>query len=195
MDHPHLRHRTTSATAAHPPPRGARDQARRSPAPRQHERQPPPWRFLSRPTTHHASAHSSTVGGSPRGEEVGDLLPSGARPDSRSARHQPDGDRLAVAVARVARGGLDRVPDRVAEVEHLAAPAVALVLGDHGQLGAQAAEIRPRRRARRPGAPCPQRAARRSAPSSRPRRSPPRAPPRGSVSSSAGSTSTRAGWW
>ena len=42
-------------------------------------------------------------------------------------------DRLAVAVAGVAGGGLDRVTHRVAQVQHLAAAAVALVLGHHAR--------------------------------------------------------------
>ena len=50
--------------------------------------------------------------------------------------------RLAVAVARVAGGRLDRVADRVAEVQHLAAARVALVLGHDRELRADAAEDR-----------------------------------------------------
>jgi len=45
-------------------------------------------------------------------------------------REQAESDRLAVSKARVAGGRLDRMPDRVAEVEHLPAPAVALIRRD-----------------------------------------------------------------
>ena len=55
------------------------------------------------------------------GEQVGDLLAQRGLGGERERRQQPEPDRLAVAVARVARDGLDRVPDRVAEVEALAA--------------------------------------------------------------------------
>ena len=81
-------------------------------------------------------------------------------PGEPQRRQQPEADRLAVAVARVAGDGLDRVPDRVPEVQHLAAPGVALVRGDDRELRARAREDR---RARRPRAPAatrlPQRAA------------------------------------
>ena len=50
--------------------------------------------------------------------------------DSRSAASRPERDRLAVAVAGVSGDGLDRVADRVAQVEDLAHAGVALVLGD-----------------------------------------------------------------
>src|ERR1700722_6447774 len=47
---------------------------------------------------------------------------------------QPQTNRLAVTVALVAGDGLERVPDRVPQVEHLAAAGVALVLRDHREL-------------------------------------------------------------
>src|SRR5205807_2684253 len=53
---------------------------------------------------------------------------------------QADRDRLAVAVARVTGRRFDRVSDGVAEVEHLTAPAVPLVLADDGELGSQASQ-------------------------------------------------------
>ena len=54
---------------------------------------------------------------------------------------QTEADRLAVAVARVAAGGLDRVAGGVAEVEDLAQARVALVGGDDVELGAAQAKI------------------------------------------------------
>ena len=55
-------------------------------------------------------------------------------------REQPEAHRLAVAVALVAAGRLDRVADCVAEVEHRAAPGVALVGGDDLELRPRARE-------------------------------------------------------
>ena len=68
----------------------------------------------------------------------------GARQSQR--REQPEPDRLAVAVARVSGDGLDRVADRVAEVEHLPQSAVAFVLRDDPQLCQRAARRSPRGR-------------------------------------------------
>src|SRR5258708_2617224 len=71
---------------------------------------------------------------------------------------QTEADGLAVAVAGVAGGGLDRVADGVPEVEDLAAAGGALVLGDDGELRARAFEDRalvrgPRPRSRRDATP------------------------------------------
>ena len=60
--------------------------------------------------------------------------------ERRSAASRPRPDRLAVAVAPVPGRGLDRVADRVAEVEDVAPAAVALVGGDHLALVAGAGE-------------------------------------------------------
>ena len=91
----------------------------------------------------------------------------GAREPQR--RQQAEADRLAVAVAPVSGRRLDRVPDRVAEVERLAAAGVALVGGDDRELGPRAGEDHARRARRvervdRPH-PLPERVRRRSAPS------------------------------
>ena len=103
----------------------------------------PPARFLSRSTS---ASTSSTRGareaqrGSPRAaSSSATSARSASRPDSRSAASRPIRHRLAVPVARVAGGRLDRVAHRVAEVEHLAAAGVALVLGHHRELRAHAA--------------------------------------------------------
>ncbi len=110
---------------------------------------------------------------------------------------QAEPDRLAVAVAPVAGGGLDRVTDGVPEVEHLATAAVALVLGDDRELQARAGEDRALV-GRDPGASAPTRSH-----SSPPAISavfststqPTFSSARGSVRSVSGSTSTAAGWW
>ena len=58
-------------------------------------------------------------------------------------RQKAEADRLAVAVAAVAGGRLDRVPDGVTEVQDLTAAGVPLVGGHHGQLGPDAGEDHP----------------------------------------------------
>ena len=65
---------------------------------------------------------------------------SPSAPESRSAASRPKRDGLAMAVAPVARRRLDRVTDRVAEVQDLAAAGVALVLGDDVDLRPRAVE-------------------------------------------------------
>ena len=77
-----------------------------------------------------------------RGEQARHLLAQRIAPREPQRCEQADRDRLAVAVAPVAGGRLDRVPDRVAEVQHLAPAAVALVLGHDRELRAQAAPDR-----------------------------------------------------
>ncbi len=95
-------------------------------------------------------------------------------------RQQAEANRLAVAVALVAAGRLDRVADGVAEVEHRAPAGVALVGGDDLALVAGAGEDQlgePRRdRALRARAPAPRARRRPAGPSSATRRSPPPAP-------------------
>src|SRR5205807_6622753 len=71
-------------------------------------------------------------------EQLRDLGAQGLLAGEPERGEQPEADRLAVAQPRVAGRGLQRVADRVAEVEDLAGTAVALVGGDHGELGARA---------------------------------------------------------
>ena len=106
-----------------------RDVARRV---EQHERRPPrrrgaSCRARSRRRTASGRRPSSCVGRPARGEQRRDLVAQRVLAGQPQRREQAERDRLAVAVARVAGDRLDRVADRVAEVEHLAQPAVALV--------------------------------------------------------------------
>ncbi len=81
------------------------------------------------------------LGGEPAPlEQPGHLGPKLARPGEPERGDQPQGDRLAMAVAAVARGRLDRVTDGVAEVQDLPATRVALVLGDDVDLHTGAVE-------------------------------------------------------
>ena len=73
-------------------------------------------------------------------ERRADLVAKLRRIGEAQRREQPEAHRLAVAVAPVARRGLDRVADGVAEVEHGAASGVALVGGDDVELDARAVE-------------------------------------------------------
>ena len=75
-----------------------------------------------------------------RREDRLDLLAQLGRLGEAQRRQQAEADRLAVAVALVAARRLDRVADRVAEVEHGAQAAVALVGGDDLALVAGAGE-------------------------------------------------------
>ena len=68
------------------------------------------------------------------GEQPSHLLSQRVLPGEAQGGQQAEADGLAVAVARVAGRGLDRVADRVPEVQHLPAPAVALVGGDDREL-------------------------------------------------------------
>ena len=95
----------------------------------------PSARFLSRSTSASTSSTDAPANrsGSPRAlEQLGHLGAQRLAVGQAQRGQQPDPDRLPVAVALVAGGRLDRVPDRVTEVEHLAPPAVAFVLGDDG---------------------------------------------------------------
>ena len=74
------------------------------------------------------------------GEDRLDLLAQRRRLGEPQRRQQAEPDRLAVAVALVRGRRLDPVADRVAEVEHLAQAAVALVGGDDLALEAGAGE-------------------------------------------------------
>ena len=74
------------------------------------------------------------------GEQARDLVAQLGLLGERQRGQQPEADRLAVAVALVAGDGLDRMPNRVAEVEGLAQAGVALVLGHDPQLDARAGE-------------------------------------------------------
>ena len=104
----------------------------------------PPRRFLSRCTA--AATAARSIGGVERGrqalggEQVGDLVAQLGLLGERQRGEQPEADRLAVAVALVGGDGLDRMPNRVAEVEGLAQAGVALVLGHDPQLDAGAGE-------------------------------------------------------
>ena len=95
-----------------------------------------------------------------RAEQFGGLFAQrvGARQAQRGEQAEADG--LAVQQQPVAGDGLDRVADRVAEVEYLAAAAVTLVGGDDLELRARALEdhVLVGRAAR--GHPLPERAAR-----------------------------------
>ena len=100
-------------------------------------------RFLSRAVasaTAAASTPSRRVGSPACASRLLDELAQRVLPGEPQGGQQPEADRLAVAIARVAGGGLDRVADRVAEVERLARAAVALVGGHDAQLGAHAAD-------------------------------------------------------
>ena len=159
---------------------------------------PAPTRFLSRssrpapPPAPRPPAQPAAVG-----ERAVRAPDRGAQPcpTRRSAASSPRPDGLAVAVALVAGRRLDRVADRVPEVEHLPAPSVTLVV---------------RRRSRAWCARTRGSSARRPAP--RAARAPRASPPAiravlsdlhptgaqlslGSVASVSGSTITPAGWW
>ena len=100
----------------------------------------PPARFLSRSTsasTSSTDAPAKRQRQPARGQQLGHLGAQRVAAGQPQRRQQPEPDRLAVAVARVAGGRLDRVADGVAQVQHLAPPAVALVLGHHRELRAQ----------------------------------------------------------
>ena len=114
-------------------------------------------------------------------------------------RQQAEADRLAVAVALVAARRLDRVADRVAEVEHGAQAVVALVGGDDLALVAGAGEddvveLGGVERRRSP-APAPRARRRPAGRSSAPRRSRRPAPPAAASPSVAVSAITAAGSW
>ena len=103
----------------------------------------PPARFLSRSTSSSTSSTEAPLkvrGSAARGEQLLDLGAQWLAARQAQRDEQADGDGLAVPVARVAGGRLDGVPDGVAEVQHLPAAGVALVLGDHRELRPQAAE-------------------------------------------------------
>ena len=130
------------------------------------------------------------------GEQLGDLVAQVGAAGERERGQQPEADGLAVAVARVAGDGLDRVADRVAEVEDLALAGVALVARHDPQLHARAREHEvavgrgvSRPRTRRHSSP----------PAIRPvlitSAQPAASSSGGSVASVPGSTSTAAGWW
>ena len=159
---------TTLATAARdvgrPDRCPVRDVARRA---HQHERDRLARRFLSRPVAAITAAGVDGLAARSAGprwlssalDVVAQLVLAG----QAQRGEQAEADRLAVAVAGVAGGRLDRVADRVAEVEHLARAAVALVGGHDAQLRARAADdhLVVDRCARRDA--LPQRARRRSA--------------------------------
>src|SRR5262249_20285404 len=75
-----------------------------------------------------------------RGEDSLDLLaqPVGVGEPERGEQTEPYG--LAVAIARVAGGGLDRMADRVPEIEDGTLARVALIAGDHLDLRPRAGE-------------------------------------------------------
>ena len=160
----------------------------------------PPRRFLSRrvaaATSAGSMAGSSVVGRPAVGQQVGDLLAQPRLGGERERGQQAEADRLAVPVAAVARHRLDRVADRVAEVERLAAARVALVGGHDGELRARAGEhevaVGAARRAPRmrfhSGSPAISAVLTTSA-------QPAASSSRGSVVSTVGSTITAAGWW
>ena len=104
----------------------------------------PARRFLSpsraASTAARSTAGSSVVGSPCAASSAATSARSDGLPGQRERREQAERDGLAVAVARVAGGGLDRVPDGVAEVEDLAAPGVALVGLDDRELRPRAGE-------------------------------------------------------
>ena len=109
---------------------------------------------------------------------------------------QPERHGLAVAVAGVAGDRLDRMADGVAQVQHLAQAAVALVARHDRELRQRARgdELGVGRARRRRGS-APTASRRRSVPSSRPRRSRRRAPRAAACSASSVSAITAAGSW
>ena len=107
-------------------------------------RLPPRSRFLSRSrassTASGSTSAASAVGSPCAAEDPRDLGAQLRRPREPKRRQQSESHRLAVAIAPVAARRLDRVADRVTQVEHRAAPGVALVGGDDLELGPRAGE-------------------------------------------------------
>ena len=104
---------------------------------------PSPSRFLSSVTARSTAStlQSSSRVGSPRSASSAPTSLAQLRPFGQSQRREhPERHRLTVAVTPVSGGGLDRVTDRVAEVQHLTAAGVPFVLRDDRQLRAHAAE-------------------------------------------------------
>ena len=97
---------------------------------------------MSRSTSSSTSSVDAplNVRGTPWAARSSATSPGGLAAGQPQGHEQPDGDGLAVAVARVARGRLDRVADGVAQVQHLPAAGVALVRGHHRELRPDATE-------------------------------------------------------
>ena len=136
-----LHDRPNSATAARRSSGATAIAVRTSPGASTSAKPTRPRRFLSRAvaaTTSAGSIAGSRRVGRPRGQQLRDLLAQRRLAGQRERREQAEPDRLAVAVARVARRRLDRVPDGVAEVEALAGAGVALVGGHDRELRARA---------------------------------------------------------
>ena len=85
-------------------------------------------------------AVASATGSPARGQQLGGLGAQVVAPGEAQRGQQAEADRLAVAQAAVAGDRLERVADGVAEVQHLAPAAVALVLGHDGELRPRAGQ-------------------------------------------------------
>ena len=153
---------------------------------------------MSRPvasTTASTSTPRSSVGSPLLLQQGGDLGAQIVLPGQAQRGQEPEADGLPVAVAGVAGDRLDRVGHGVAEVEDLAAAAVALVLRHDRQLGPGAREDDRRRRPRRRTGPAPTAAPPAISAVLTTSAKPAARSASGSVSSTLGSTSTAAGWW
>ena len=149
-----------SRLAGRPPPPGSRCACARAPRParsRRGRRGASCRAARRRRPRRGRSAGSSVVGRPWAASRSCDLVAQLGLLGERQRGEQPEADGLAVAVALVAGDGLDRMPNRVAEVEGLAQAGVALVLGHDPQLHARAREhevavrlrVRSRERTRR----------------------------------------------